>query len=187
MNTTSGSRHAHTRKRGNGHRKKSSPHVEKTVAPAPGRFFTFTLDADTGRVVKFALLDQSGTQHELSEEEHTDLLRAGRECTLEAVVARAFEAGIQCALEDAATAADEIEPQRSEEPEASGEEIWLRRLLLEQLIERSTAKDLLGRETLARAVLETLIHYSINEPVATTGPSTGPTAARTAHARTNSH
>jgi hypothetical protein len=179
-----GPRHAHAIKHRASHGKKSASNHEKTADVPTGRLFAFTVDGDTARIVKLEVLDASGTRRELSEEERTSMLAAGRESALEALLTRAFEAGIQIALDDTlATLAESDDTDESE----TAEEDALRQLLLKRLIERSAMKELLDREVLSRALLETLIQHATNEPGATNGPNPGVTADRTAHARTDRH
>jgi hypothetical protein len=175
--------HAQAPKPGS-HRKKGASHQDKALELPPGKLFTFTLNGDTARIVKLELLEASGVRRELSEEEKTQILGASRESALEALLARAFEAGIQIALED--TFATLEEPDDADESAAS-EEDTLRRLLLKRLMERSSMKGLLDREVLTRAILDTLIQQSMKEPAATAGEATGTTADRTAHARNDRH
>jgi hypothetical protein len=179
-----GPRHAHAGKHGATHRRKSAASDDKGTDVPAGKLFTFTLNGDTARVVKLELIDASGAHRELSEDEKAQMLGENRESALEALLTRAFEAGIQIALED--TFATLEEPDEADEPEAS-EEDALRRLLLKRLIERSSMKGLLDRDVLTRAILETLIQQSTNEPAATNGPSPGATADRTTHTRNDRH
>lgn len=177
MNSNIGPRHASSaRQHRTAHRRKSAPPEAKVVEPSASKLFTFTIDADTADVVKFEVLDQSGTRREPSEEEKATLMREARAGALEEVLARAFEAGITCALGD--------DLAGSAEREESDEEKTLRRLLLERLIEHSDMKGALQRDALGRLILESLIQHSIHEPPSTAGQSTG-TADRTAQARTN--
>src|SRR6185503_11536333 len=90
-----GSGHAHPTKQGTSNRKKSASSGEKTLNVPSGKLFTFTLDGDTARIVKLELLDASGTRRELSEEEKTQMRGELGESALEALLERAFEAGIQ--------------------------------------------------------------------------------------------
>jgi hypothetical protein len=115
-----------------------------------GRFFTFTIDATTGQVVKFETFDASGAWHDLSEHEKAALTQAGSE-RLEEALGEAFEAGIDCVLGE----------EGQDEPEESAQEAELRQLLLSQLIRYSPAKHLLQREALNRVILGTLINDSI--------------------------
>jgi hypothetical protein len=179
-----GPRHAHAIKHGTAHRKKSAADDEKGADMPTGKLFTVTLDGDTARVVKLEWVDASGTRRELSDEEKTQMLGENRETALEALLTRAFEAGIQIALEDTHASLEELD--EADESEAS-EEDALRRLLLKRLIERSSMKGLLDREVLTRAILETLIQQSTNETAATNGPTPGATADRTALARNDRH
>ena len=177
MNSAIGPRHAGTARHRSAHRRKAAQAAEKVAKGPAGRLFTFTIDADTAAVVKFELLDGSGTRHEPSDEEKATLVREGRAVALEEVLARAFEAGITCAL--GAEVANE-----SAEREESDEETTLRRLILERLIEHSEMRGALQRDTLGRLILDSLIQHSIHQPPSTAGESTG-TPDRTTETRTN--
>jgi hypothetical protein len=147
------------------------------IAQPAGRFFTFTIDASTAQVVKLETEDASGARHELSAEEKASLAQAGHEGSLEELVERAFEAGIDCVLGDGNP------EERASEP---ADEAELRHLLLTPLIEHSSAKRLMQREALSRAILGTLIQHATKEPAAAeSGPATGLQADRAAPARAN--
>jgi hypothetical protein len=124
--------------------------VTDTDQPA-SKFFTFTVDATTGQIVKFETFDASGVRHELSEQERANLAQAGSE-GLEVVLEEAFEAGIDCVLGD---------EEGTDETEESKEETELRQMLLSPLIKHSRAKHLLQREVLSRAILGTLLGHSV--------------------------
>jgi hypothetical protein len=177
MNSAMGPRHANTARHRTAHRRKAAQAEEKVTESPAGKLFTFTIDADTANIVKFELLDPSGTRREPSDEEKASLVREARVGALEEVLARVFEAGITCALGDEA-------PPGSAEREESDEETTLRRLLLERLIEHSDMKGVLQRDALGRLILESLIQHSIHQPPSTAGQSTG-TPERTTQARTN--
>lgn len=165
------------------HRRKGASHEAKAAEALTGKLYTFTLNADTAQLVKLELQDEHGTRRELSPDEKTKILGAGGESALEALLARAFEAGIQIALEDTLAELDDDEGEESDAPEEDA----LRRLLLKRLIERSSIKGLLDREVLTRAMLATLIQQAMNSPAADAGKTTGAPADRTAHARTDRH
>jgi len=147
------------------------------VEKSGGKLFTFTIDAGTGQVVQFEALDASGARHELSDEERANLARQGNE-RLEKALEEAFAAGIDCVLggEDG-----------QDESEASEQEAQLRHLLLAPLFRHSSAKRLLQREVLDRAILGTLIQHSVKPPAAasTDGPTTGVDPDRAAATRAN--
>jgi hypothetical protein len=170
-------RHAGTARHRTAHRRKAAQSEEKVMENPAGRLFTFTIDADTATIVKFELLDGSGTRREPSDEEKATLVREGGAGNLEEVLARAFEAGITCALGDELT-------HESAEGDDSDEETTLRRLILQRLIEHSEMKGALQREVLGRLILDSLIQLSIHQPPSTAGDSTG-TPNRTSQARTN--
>jgi hypothetical protein len=177
MNSAIGPRHASTTRHRTSHRRKAAQTEEKVTENSGGTLFTFTIDADSADIVKFELLDAGGTRREPSDEEKATLVREGRAGALEEVIARAFEAGITCALGD--DFADE-----SAARDESEEETTLRRLILQRLIEHSDLKGVLERDALDRLILDSLIHHSIHQPPSTAGESTG-APDRTTQARTN--
>jgi hypothetical protein len=190
MSTPVGPRHNHSLKhkvpvgkvpvgRKNAQKEAKQPKEEKMtdIAPSAGRLFTFTIDANTAQVVKLEALDASGASHELSDEEKASLVQAGTEGSLEQFVEQAFEAGIACVLGSGEGA------DKAEEP---AEEAELRHLLLAPLIEQSSAKRLMQREALARAILGTLIQHATKAPAAAgSSPTTELQPERAAPARAN--
>jgi hypothetical protein len=104
-----------------------------------------TVEPATGRIVKVEVVDAAGVRHELSEEERAKLLKADRETTLESIVERAFEAGIDCVLGGA--------DDNDDEPAESDEDAELRRVLLRSLIDHSAAKRLMEPDILGRAII----------------------------------
>ena len=70
---------------------------------------------------------------------------------MEAIIEQAFEAGIAYVLGDEG---DEDDPMESEK------DANLRHLLLRPLIENSSAKRLIRRDVLSRAILKTLIDHA---------------------------
>ena len=116
-------------------------------------FLAFTIDPRTARIVKLEALDDTGARHELSREEKAGLVRqrGDGERTLEQVVERAFEAGIACVLDG------ETEPDERDE---RLEDVELTHRLLMPLIEHSAAKNLIARNVLDRAMLDTLIEHA---------------------------
>jgi hypothetical protein len=121
----------------------------------------FTIDPKTARIVKLESLDAGGARHELSDEERATLVRRKRERTIEHVIERAFEAGIACVLEGR---------NAPEDVEESVEDVELTHRLLTPLIECSAAKELLKRDVLDRAILDTLIEHSMtSSPTSGTG------------------
>jgi hypothetical protein len=126
-------------------RKKTSSSAEQ---PAANNLIAFTVDADTGRVVKIESVDAAGEHHELSEDVRASLARKPVNATVEAVVEQAFEAGIDVVLGS---------PGEGENPEADEEDADLRRVLLRSLIRHSPAKRLVQRDVLAQAIVGSLI------------------------------
>jgi hypothetical protein len=113
--------------------------------------FAFTINPKTAEIVKLESLDSSGTRHELSEAEKTNLADAGAGEEIEDIVEQVFEAGIACVLGE----------DDSEHPEESAEDAELRHLLLTPLIRNSPVGRLIRREALSHAILGTLIRHSI--------------------------
>ncbi|HEX2943289.1 MAG TPA: hypothetical protein VHO91_19710 [Rhodopila sp.] len=115
------------------------------------RLLMFTVAAGTGQIVKVESTDGGGPPHELSEAEKVSLAQESADATLEAIIERAFEAGIACVLGAAADEAD---------TDATEDEAHLRALLLQPLIQRSAARRLLQPEIVSRAILATLIRQT---------------------------
>ena len=135
----------------NPRRSAKPPVVDKREA----RLLSFTIDADTARVISFESLDAGGGRHELSEDEKASLVRDRGAGQLEDVLERVFEAGIGCAL------SDEADESKSDDAEDDAE---LRHLLLARLIHDSPARSLMRREALNRAILGALIRDSLQAP-----------------------
>jgi len=133
-----------TAKKGPG-AKSSSAASEPVVHPD---LLTFTIQARTGQIVKIESVDSAGANHELSDEEKTNLAKEKSKATLEDMLEQAFEAGIACVLGDANSEGD---------PPESAKDADLRRLLLRPLIEDGAAKRLMQSDILSRAVLTSLI------------------------------
>jgi hypothetical protein len=112
---------------------------------------TFTIQVRTGQIVKIESVDSTGAQHELSDEEKTNLAKEKSKATLEDMLEQAFEAGIACMLGDA---------DGEDDPPESAKDADLRRLLLRPLLEEGAAKRLMQRDILSRAMLTTLIRYA---------------------------
>jgi hypothetical protein len=136
---------------------------------AAGALFTFTIDA-SGKVVKLESVDSNGARHELSDSEKASLVQKGTG-RLEDALEAAFEAGIDCVLGDGN---GEDEPLEAEETKEDAE---LRHTLLSPLMEHSPAKRLLRREVLNRAILGTLIEFSMESRPA--APVNAPKASGT--------
>jgi hypothetical protein len=114
----------------------------------------FTLDASTGEIVKIETVNSTGHHRELSKADRQDLAKEHPGAGVDALVERAFEAGIASLLGDE----DSKEDERETEDEAG-----VRRILLEPLMERTFAARVLKREVLRRAIVQSLIH-DINTP-----------------------
>lgn len=123
-----------------------------SVERSSTKLLTFTIDADTAQIVRLESLDASGARHELSEDEKATLVKEGGEDRLEAVLERAFEAGIACVLDSGVVQETEKESQEDTE---------LRHLLLAPLIEHSPARHLMEHDVLNRAILDTLVEHSM--------------------------
>ena len=152
MNTGVGIRHRSKQK---ANRRTTSPREPKAraVDATAAGFFVFTIDASSAQIVKVETLNKRGKRRQLSDEDKARLLRERKDDGLEPVLERTFEAGLACAL--GAEPAQESKPETDEDAE-------LRHLLLARLIEHSDARDMLPRNALNRAFLETLIQHSIN-------------------------
>ena len=123
--------------------------------PAAESFFSFTLDAATGRVVKVEKLDAAGKRRKVPDRQVKTLVAKER-ARFEGALEEAFEAGIDCVLggDDSTSETDESE-----------QDAEVRHVLVAPLIEHSPASRLLKREALDRAILGSLIQQSINPAV----------------------
>jgi hypothetical protein len=157
-------RAAQSARRKEGLRAKSTSREESkmTEAPSVARHLAFTIDTQTGDIVKLERLDANGARHELSDSEKSQLVRARDSSVigLEEFLEQAFEAGIACVL------GDEDTTDLARETEADTE---LRRVLLTPLIENSNARRLLRREVLGRAILGTLIKHAMQSDAPPSG------------------
>ena len=115
---------------------------------SPSRRLGFTLDASTGEIIKIENVDSAGQRHELSKAEKQDLAKERLGGGVEALLERAFEAGVACLLDD-----EDGEEEESETEEEAG----VRRVLLQHLMERTLAARALRREVLRQAIVQTLI------------------------------
>jgi len=135
---------------GDGRRSKTPPtDPEPTKSP---ELLSLTINPETAAIVRLEGVDGSGARHELSKEQTAKLAQLYGEGTLQALIEDAFEAGIASVLGDGAGEFGTSE---------SKDEAELRHLLLKPLIERSAARHLMKRATLARATLASLLRHSV--------------------------
>jgi len=128
---------------GEGRRTKASGAAEQ---PAPATLISFTVEAQTGRIVKVESVDAGGARQELTDEARAVLAAEQARATVEGVIEEAFEAGINYVL----GAEDEEAPESDEDAD-------LRRMLLRSLIRRSDVQRLVERDVLGRAIVGSLI------------------------------
>jgi hypothetical protein len=120
-----------------------------TQAPSSrSQRLAFTLDAGTGEIIKIESADSAGQRRELSKTERLDLAKESRGAGVEALLERAFEAGIASLLDDEGKKEDESETE---------EEAGVRQILLQPLMERTFAAHAMRREVLRQAIVQTLI------------------------------
>lgn len=117
-------------------------------------FITITIEAASGRVVRVEGADAAGARRELSGDDKSRML-AKAEGAVEDLVERAFEAGLEFLLDQ------ESEDEAELESELESEDAELRRLLLRSLMAGATAKRLMQREALSRAIAGTLIKQAV--------------------------
>lgn len=110
------------------------------------------MDADTARVIRVETVDETGTHHELPNDEKAMLVKLENDGGLERLMEQAFEAGIACVLDGDA---------RADTKSESAEDAELRHRLLAPLIERSGVRHLMDTAVLNRAILSTLIDRSM--------------------------
>jgi hypothetical protein len=129
-----------------------------------------TFDANTGAVVTFESVDSAGRRHKLSKNEKIDLAKESHGVSVEALLEKAFEAGIACVLGDG-------KQRRALERETKDDED-LGRILLKPLIEESSVAPLMNREVLRQAIVQTLIEESAeSEGESPTGTNSDRTAS----------
>jgi hypothetical protein len=116
------------------------------AAPQP-HLFELIINADTGDIVKIEKVEGTGTRRDIRDDEMAGLT-TGAAPTLNALIERAFEAGIACMLGVGAG---------RDEAEESAEEADLRRALLMPLMEGTLAKDALKPEVVGKAILASAI------------------------------
>jgi hypothetical protein len=104
------------------------------------------ISAETGEIVKIEKVEGAGTRRDLQDDDTVGL--AANSPTLDALIERAFEAGIACAFGVRGL---------HTEAEESASEAELRRALLMPLMENTWAKDSLKREVLGKAMLASAI------------------------------
>ena len=121
-----------------------------TQAPPTSRSqrLAFTLDTSSGEIIKIESADSAGQRRELSKTERLDLAKESRGAGVEALLERAFEAGIGCLLDE--------EDKKEDEGETE-EEAGVRQILLQPLMERTFAARAMRREVLRQAIVQTLI------------------------------
>ena len=115
----------------------------------------FTLDAETGEILKYEAVDAAGVRRELSQNERVELAKIRGGEAVEDLIERGFEAGLACLL----GGADEPEDESETEEVAS-----LRRALLRPLIEKSLVARALRRDALRRAIMRSLITDVLGSP-----------------------
>lgn len=122
---------------------------------------SFTFEPNTGEILKFETLDSNGQRREPSKPEKLELAREARGAGVEALLERAFEAGIACVL------GGDSGPEDDRETE---DEAGLRQILLKPLIEGSAVARAMRREALRQAIVQTLI-----QDIANSGEAEGET------------
>jgi hypothetical protein len=135
----------------------------KKVISSPARptttLITLTIDPRTARIVRLEGVDAAGRRHELTAADTSSWLERPQDQSVERLVERAFEAGIACVLDG------DCGPDN---PNESREDVELAHRLLVPLIEQSSAKALVARDVLDRAILHTLLERSATSPTAVT-------------------
>jgi hypothetical protein len=124
-----------------------------------------TLDTSTGEIIKVENLDPGGQRRELSNTEKANLAKQTRGAGVEALLERAFEAGIACVLDD---------EDRKEDESETEDEAGVRRILLNALMERTGAARAMQKEILRQAIVQTLIQ----EVAGSVGSETEPPKAQ---------
>jgi hypothetical protein len=126
----------------------AEPAKSVSSASAPPRRLAFTFDASTGEIVKAENVDSGGQRRELSKTERQELAKEHPGAGVDALVERAFEAGIASLLD---------EGDRKEDENETEDEAGVRRILLRPLMQRTFAARALQREVLRQAIVRSLI------------------------------
>ena len=113
-------------------------------AGSGANLFALTIDASTGEIAGLEKVDSPNARRPLSDQDKASLQAGNSWHTLEAIVERAFEAGIACVLGD---------EDENDEAQELNEEAEVRRTLLLPLMERSHTMTLLDRGILGHAIL----------------------------------
>jgi hypothetical protein len=142
-----------------------------TTHAAPSQRLAFTLDASTGEILKIENVDSTGQRRELSKAERQDLATERLGVGVEALLERAFEAGVACLLDD---------DDKEEEERETEEEAGVRRVLLQHLMEKTLAARALRREVLRQAIVQTLIRDVTNSGESESEPPKPQKSDRTA-------
>jgi len=119
-----------------------------TQSPPPSQRLAFTIDTGTGEIIKIESVDSADQRRELTKTEKLDLAKESRGVGVEALLERAFEAGVACLLDD---------DDRKEDESETEEEAGVRRVLLQHLMERTTVARAMRRQVLRQAIVQTLI------------------------------
>jgi hypothetical protein len=130
--------------------KAASQSQEPQAEPGSG-LISATIDAATGKIVEVLSLDGAGASEKLTTGRRATLSKQTGDATLEDLFGEAFEAGIACVLGD-----DDLDAEEAEAGDTD-EDVALRRQILRQMIERSTAQRLMQKDVLGRAIVRTLI------------------------------
>jgi len=118
--------------------------------PEPG-LINATIDAATGKVVEVLSIDGAGASEKLTTNLRAKLSEQSGDTTLEDLFGEAFEAGIACVL------GDDAEDGEEDETGDTAADVSLRRQILRQMIERSTAQRFTKNDVLGRAIVRTLL------------------------------
>jgi hypothetical protein len=119
-----------------------------TQSPPRSQRLAFTIDTGTGEIIKIESVDSADQRRELTKTEKLDLAKESRGVGVEALLERAFEAGIACLLDD---------QDREEDETESEEEAGVRQILLQPLMKGTLAARAMRREVLRQAIAQTLI------------------------------
>ena len=144
-----------------------------TQAPPTSRSqrLAFTLDTSSGEIIKIESADSAGQRRELSKAERLDLAKETRGAGVEALLERAFEAGIASLLD---------REDRKEDEGETEEEAGVRQILLQPLMERTFAAHAMRREVLRQAIVQTLIRDIVSSGGSESEPPKGQKSDRAA-------
>jgi hypothetical protein len=133
--------------------RKGRGHGGQRLPPQPAtrpKRLAFTLDLNTGQIIRVEGVDAENMRHDLSQTEMTVLRSDTGRPRVETLLEEAFEAGIACILGGG-----------SDETTETDGDAGLRQMILKPLMDDSAAARLMKSDVLNQAIVETLIEHAL--------------------------